>query len=522
MAKKRLRNLRPVFAKGYSEAGASRTKRALKAFTARSGSAIEDIDANNLTLRQRGRMLYMASPVAASAIKTNRTSVIGTGLQFRAQVDREILGLSPEAAKAWQRKTEAEFALWAEKKQNCDATGVNNFLSLQQLALLSWLMSGDVFALIKRYKPTKLAPYTLRIHLIEADRVSTPSAQSDGLYNYFGTEGKANNGNRIHDGVEVDEEGLIQAYYVKNGSSSEYDPNEKWIRVEANGESTGLPNILHIMDSERPEQYRGITYLAPVIEELLQIRRYTESELMGALVQSFFTAWIKTNTDTSEIPINEVGDGTDDVGHNDSRSENEYEMGPGNVLHLEENEDVVFGNPNIPTTGFKNFVEAVSELIGAALEIPKDILLKNFNASYSASRGALLHAWEAFKMRRKWFVDDFCQPVYEIWLAEAVALGRIKAPGFFNDPLIRAAWSGAKWIGPAKGQLDPTKESRAAIMNVTHGFKTHEQVAVEMDGGDFYENAEQLEKEYELLIKSRGKIFNEMVSRESEGSIQDE
>lgn len=63
------------------------------------------------------------------------------------------------------------------------------------------------------------------------------------------------------------------------------------------------------------------------------------------------------------------------------------------------------------------------------------MLIKEFNSSYSASRGALLEAWEAFKMRRKWFVDDFCQPVYEMFLAEAVALGRINAPGFFTDPL---------------------------------------------------------------------------------------
>lgn len=45
-------------------------------------------------------------------------------------------------------------------------------------------------------------------------------------------------------------------------------------------------------------------------------------------------------------------------------------------------------------------------------------------------------------MRREWFANDFCKPIYEIWLSEAVALGRIQAPGFFSDPLIRAAWLG--------------------------------------------------------------------------------
>ena len=510
-------------AKGYSEAGASHYKRALKAFIAQSGSPREDIDWNNSTLRQRGRMLYMASPVATSAIKTNRTSVIGVGLQFRSRINRNILGISPEAAKEWQRKAEAEFGLWAEHKKTCDAIGINSFAELQQLALQSWLMSGDVFALIKRYKATPTSPYTLRIHLIEADRISTPT-DTTGITTIGSTEGETKAGNKIYDGVEVDGEGMIVAYHIRNTYPNQITSEQtKWVRVPAYGEFTGQPNILHIMDSERPDQYRGVSYLAPVIEELLQLRRYTESELMGALIQSFFTAWIKTDTDPTEIPMNETGSGNvigisgeepEDISYDD----NEYEMGPGTVNHLKENEDIVFGNPNIPTSGFKDFVETVCELVGAALEIPKDILLKNFNSSYSASRGALLHAWEAFKMRRQWFCNDFCQPMYEIWLAEAIALGRIKAPGFFNDPLIRAAWSGARWIGPAQGQLDPVKEARAAIMNVDRGFKTHEQITVEMDGGDWEENIEQLARENELLKEAGGgNYMASLAENDSEG-----
>ncbi len=71
------------------------------------------------------------------------------------------------------------------------------------------------------------------------------------------------------------------------------------------------------------------------------------------------------------------------------------------------------------------------------MEIPRDLLLKEFNASYSASRAALMEAWDTFRMYRNWFVDDFCNPVYEMWLSEAVASGRVSAPGFFADPLVR-------------------------------------------------------------------------------------
>lgn len=506
-------------AKGYGDAGASFQRRATRGFNAQSGSPNEDINWNNATLRQRSRMLFMSAPLATSAIKTSRAKVVGPGLTLKCDIDREALGMTPEQAKAWARQTEAEFRLWADRKMNCDAIGMSNFAGLQQLVLMSWLQSGDVFALVKRYDPTPTNPYSLRLHLIEADRVSTPikwrkAATTGGM-----TDGVVNgNGNRIYDGVEVNNEGLVVAYHISNTYPMEItgEPQE-WIRVQAVGEITGLPNIIHVMAGERPDQYRGVPYLAAVIEPILQLRRYTESQLMAALIQSFFTAWIKTKTDPNAIPINEVGGGNiaGDVPtmnpqeENISNSENEYEMGPGTVTHLEQDEDIVFGNPQIPTAGFDTFVQTFCELVGAALEIPNEVLLKKFDASYSASRGALLEAWEGFKIRRTWLVDQFCQPVYETWLAEAVARGRIKAPGFFDDPRIRAEWCRARWIGPVQGQLDPLKEAKAAVLKIRHGIATHSEVTREMGGGDWESNVEQLTHENELLAAADIRNFAE-------------
>ena len=493
---------------GYSEAGASLNRRSMKGFTATSSSPNEDINWNSDLLRQRGRMLVMSSPVAASAIKTNRTKVVGTGMKPKASIDGNVLRMSPEAVKEWQRNTEREFSLWAEKKENCDATGINNFYQMQGLVVSNTLMSGDIFALRKMYDPTPLNPYSLRIHLIEADRVCTPYrfSRSKGLG--FATDGtNTNNKNKIYDGVEVNRNGMVEAYHICSVYPNQMilEPNKmKWTRVKAIGSKTGLWNILHILDTERPEQYRGVTFMAPVIESLLNISRYTQSELMAALIQTYFTAVIVTETNPAMIPINEVGYGPDDDPNHPSDSyvsenPNEYEMGPGTVLHLKQGEDVKFGNPNIPTAGFETFFKTICKEIGSALEIPYDTLLKEFNASYSASRAALMEAWEAFRMRRSWLVNQFCQPVYEMWLTEAVSIGRINAPGFFTDPAIRAAWCNCQWLGPVQGQLDPTKEIKADILAIQHGIKTHEQVTREYGGADWHENMEILKQEMKEL-----------------------
>ena len=142
--------------------------------------------------------------------------------------------------------------------------------------------------------------------------------------------------------------------------------------------------------------------------------------------------------------------------------------------------------------------------MGAALEIPADLLLMSFNSSYSASRAALLEAWKGFRMRRNWLTDDFCRPIYEIWLTEAVARGRISAPGFLTDPIIRQAYLESEWIGPSQGQLDPTKEVAAAVAAIENGLSTREAEAVKLNGSQFSANADKLAVENEQLRRANG------------------
>ena len=442
----------------------------------------------------------MAAPIATAALKRQRTNVVGNGLRLKSTINREILGMSPEDAEAWQKHTEAEFALWAERKDSCDATGINDFYGLQQLAMLAWPMSGDCFCLFRWYEATKNQPYSLRLHLIEADRVRTPDVY--GGITMLTTTGKAENGNPIYDGVEVDKNGRIVAYHIANTYpfQNTLEPT-KFARVQAYGQKTGLPNILHIMDSERCEQYRGVPYLSQVMEPLLQMRRYTEAEIMAAIVQSFFTAFVKTNSDTTEMPFGEpAGDDAQEV----SKDPTDYEMGPGNTIIMEPGEDVAFGSPTHPNTGFDTFMRSLCEQVGAALEIPADLLIMSFNSSYSASRAALLEAWKAFRMRREWLTKNFCRPVYEIWMTEAVARGRIVAPGFLTDPLIRQAYLQSEWIGPSQGQLDPTKEVAAAISAIENGLSTREAEAIRLNGSEYAANVDKLTQENERLRKANG------------------
>lgn len=437
-----------------------------------SGSVHEDIHDNLVIIRERSRDLYMGVPLATGALKTYRTKVVGSGLSLKSQIDYQYLKMTEEEASVLESQIEREFELWADST-DCDLTRTDTFYELQQLAFLNWLMSGDVIATLPVTK-RKNSAYDLRVCLIEADRLCNPPDKPS-------TIGK------VIEGVEVDKHGEVIAYHIakhhpgslRNGS------DYNWDRVEAYGKKTGRRNVLHLMNKERIGQRRGVPILAPVIESLKQLGRYTEAELTAAVVSGYFTVFIEKESAQSNEFDTEVIPKEQQI---DTMDPNSVELANGAIVDLAEGEKANVANPGRPNANFDGFVVSICRQIGAALELPYELLVKHFTSSYSASRGALLEAWSAFRMYRDWLATDFCQPIYEEWLSEAVAKGRINAPGFFTDPLIRRCYSKAEWHGPSQGLLNPVQEVNAAVTRVDHGFSTASKEAMEMTDTDYFEN----------------------------------
>lgn len=409
-----------VIKSGYGSYGANLTKKSMRGWMYHGGSAKEDIEDNIDILRQRSRDAYMGIPTATAALKTMRTNVVAGGLMPAPQLDSDYLGLDETAVEKLQAQFVREFALWADTPV-CDAERMDNFYQLQQLAFLSYLMNGDTIALLPM-KHQAGAPYDLRVRLIEADRVCSP----DGFDRLMPCTVQGYEVQSIVQGVETDADGMVTAYWICNrhplGSNSAVDAaGLTWQRVEAYGDTTGRRNVLHIMSRERIGQRRGVPLLAPVLESLKQLGRYTDAEITAAVISAMFT-------------------------------------------------------------------NATIRLIGAGLEIPPEVMMKQFTTSYSAARGALNEFWRTCSMQRDWFTDDFCQPVYEEWFAEAVARGRIHAPGFFTDPARRKAYTACAWNGPARTNLNPVQEVDAAIKRVDAGFSTAQEETAQMTGGDYNRN----------------------------------
>ena len=474
-------------ASGYRYHGASNTKNSLIGWITGGGSAEDDIDLQGSMLRVRSRDLYAGGGLGRGAPATMVTNVVGWGIRPKPKIDTKVLGISDDAANEWQATALREFNLWA-KSPMCDATRQNTFWELQELAFRSMLVSGDVFALFG-IKPNARNPYETVIRLIEADRVCTPESTGESQAQ------NTDSGGRMVDGVEINREGEVIRYHIATYHPlADETPEEiTWEAIDAYGSDTGLPNVLHIMTVERPEQHRGIPFVSGMIEQVKQLDRYMDGELAASLVAAMLTVFI-TNDGTNDDSFDSI---------NDSIAEEEkvtddsmkIELGNGNVYELPPGKKVDHVGVNRAPTAFESFVSEVVTMIGSSMEIPYEVLMHRYDHNYTASRSAMLDFWKVVQRYRQHFVERFNQPIYEQWLAEAVALGRIEAPGFFDDPTIREAWCGCQWIGTSRGHVQPVQEANAAKIRMETGLSTGEQEAMEYNGGDWADNMRQLGRE---------------------------
>lgn len=448
---------------GYSGAG---YQERLSYFTPGIGDSDADTLRDLRELRARSRDLVRNASIAGGAIETQVSNVVGSGLRLISRIDAKKLGLDDDQAEEWQDNVEREFCLWAES-EHADAFGQQNWAELQDLAFRSHLESGDVGVVLASIKRRDW-PFTLAVQIIEADRISNPGFVADT--------------DKMTAGIELDENHSPVAVNICNRHPGRYiSPTDfKWTRIEYRSKG-GRRNFLLLMRKLRPGQTRGVPVLAPIIETLKQLDRYSMAEVDAAVNSAVFAVFTKMDPDVFTDTFD------DDAQQNyvDAAKRWDGTLRSGAAINLLPGESIESPAMGRPNPNFDPFVNAVMTQIGMALNIPMEVLTKHFQSSYSAARAALLDAWRTFKIRREWLASKFCQPVYEEWLADAVAAGRISAPGFFADPAIRKAWTGAQWTGDGPGAIDPLKEVQAAQARVDMGLTTLAEEISAYDGGDW-------------------------------------
>lgn len=491
-------------------------KKTMKGVTATPNSPAVDLTGKLSGIRALSRDMAMNSPLAVSIPTRIATNVLGAGLQPQITPNADELGLTEDQAKEWAKKVESGFDTWASSKES-DYRGLHDFFDQQGIALISTMLNGDAFFTLPWRKSTRARGWNweLQIQLIEADLCRTPDD-----YKYAEKD--------IVSGVEFTK-GRVSAYHIANfyehrrTIDTSYGKDLKFKRVKLY-DTSGRQNIYQLIPGGmRIGQRRGVGLLAPIMEALKSLTTYTEAYLAGEIVTSLFTVFIKDMNAsgaylnegfTPPEALNGGGTTTDSEGGQyqqpkDLDSALDLEMGYANAIYLDDDKDVSFADPKRDPSGFAPFFHAITKQIAAAVELPAEQLLLEFNTSYSSARAGLLESWKMFKKRRTWVARNFCQPILEAYIEEEVAKGRLKAPGFLDDIVKRKAWARTDWVGPGQGQIDPLKEAKASVIKLQNNLSNYS-AEYTADKGGRYDAAmkqkkadEDLQRELDLFAGDR-------------------
>jgi len=405
------------------------------------------------TLRDRCRDLNRNDPVASGATDTLGLNIVGRGLKLQSRIRAEYLGVSEDRARDLIRQAEL---IWQEWIPRADSGNRLNFDEIQFVALRKVIEDGEVLALpVMAKEPWRKIRRC--VELIEADRLTGN--------NLDGT------------GIKKGSRGEPVSYNIRKSGSTET------LKTPAL-DSKGRPRILHVFHTKRPGQSRGYPFFAPVIGYFKDLADYLEAEVVGARVAACLAVFV-TRQDAFTTAYNMSTD-TDAAGNRIQGIE------PGLVGYLEPGENINVVDPKRPGDTFQSFVETILRHIGIALNMPYEILVKDFSkTNYSSARAALLEGRRMFTAWRTWFAAKFCQPIYDLVLEEAYLRGLFDAPDFYEK---RSEYTRAAWIGGGWGWVDPVKEVEASRKAIDYGLSTLAEEAAGQ-GRDWEEVLEQIRRE---------------------------
>lgn len=464
-------------------------RRQTRGWFGRPRSANSDALARRKEQIGRSRDAAMNLPPATAAIERNVTFAVGTGLMALPDLDGEVLGLTPEEVAAWKTRIRRDFDNYMSSKDP-DAERACTGYGLQEVVLRGQLESGDVLGL--RCWP---AEQIGRVHmtawkLLEAERIVSPASHLDG---------KRLNGSGpvVVGGVELDEYGAAVAYHALKkplgpGNAGRRAGDTQ--RYPAWGEKTALPSAVLVFDKRRAEQARGVPLLAPVLELIKIFSDATDAAALSLVLQSMLAVIYKSPGATA-MPEPEYGTG--EIVQSEGVPEtagpppsSNIAMEPGMVLELDSDTEVDLKSPGKDNPVYEKFFEAILTQVGAAIGTPFGVLMARFNNSYTASKGELELFYKEVMRRVGRFTADWCKPGYDCWMYEQVARGIYVLPGFLDDLRIRAAWCSVRWAGDGKISLDPLRERKAFEIDEAHAWQTGEQIAAQINGGDYDANVE--------------------------------
>lgn len=421
-------------------------------------------------LRRRARELANNNDYAAKFVGMVKDNIIGhSGIRLQMRVED-----SP--TKPDNMANDAIEAAWAEWCAVADVAGQMSFTDMCAHLVGSLPSDGEFLVRIVRGADAGNR-FGFALQPIDVDRIDTT---------YSGNH----QGNTVIMGVEVNAYRRPVALHVFQAHPNDGERSSRQ-RVRLS-----LDETLHKFKVTRPEQLRGIPWMAPGMMSLHHLGGFKLSALLaaehGANHFGFFT----------------TPDGQAPGIANETQSGQAIAVSqPGTFDTLPAGTSFTAYDSKYPEANFGPFVKTTLQRIATGWRVAYHSLANDLEGvSFSSIRSGTLEERDRWMSDQEWFISSFMEPVFVAWLQYGLLKGSISMPNGSALPAAKAAkFSKHEWQPRRWEWVDPQADMNAKILAVKAGIMSPQDLSAAM-GLDFEDTikaigqAQKLAKQYDVQL----------------------
>ncbi len=347
-------------------------------------------------------------------------------------------------------------AAWGEWSAACDVTGRQSLRDLCETLVGQLPSDGEFLVRIVR-GPQAGNRFGFALQAIDVDRIDTTY-----------TVARAGPQNAVVMGVEIDEFHRPQAVWI-----FEAHPNDG---AASSRQRVRLPigEVLHVLRVERPEQARGVPWMAPGVLSLHHLGKFSLATLLAA------------ENGANHFGFFQTPDGQSPIGAVDGEGENITVTQPGTYDVLPPGVTFQAHESRYPDQVVGPFVKHHLQRIASGWGIAYHSLANDLEGvNFSSIRSGTLEERDRWAADQEWFIATFMEPVFQAWLQWSLMKGLIVMPNGSALPAAKAdkfrahQWQARRW-----DWVDPKADTEANILKVRAGLMSPQDLSAAM-GYDF-------------------------------------
>lgn len=394
--------------------------------------------ATRMELLRRARYWERNSSLVQRIADVFETYTVGSGLKF----------YSTSSDPEWASAADEYFAAWVPF---ADISSRQSWDTLQGLIARALLIDGEAFVVLTRGQERTGGLAFPRVQLVEGHLCSTPPSR------------KEDEGKTIVDGIELDGRGRPLGYhFVDELASSRTEIVHRYIAAE---------NVVHVFEPSRAGQYRGITMLHAVLNDLHDLDDLVQLELKACRDHAEISNIFETAGTSSDVADAIASGGSAPVLDTDGKRVRYQETVGGRTIYLDPGDKLTRWVSERPSTQATHLWEILENKVCGGVGVPLQIVRPS-SLQGTVERAVLAQAAAWFRVRSNVQAEHF-RRVWEFVISWGVATDR-RLAGPPGD------WRNVTWRPPRAADVDTGRNSAALLSELAAGVRTYQSVLGEL------------------------------------------